>query len=75
YSIIPLPLAADSRHSRGALTWPRGPGFLRRNKYWIVSAPLVGFCLVINPAAAADRSEDIISEGYFGVGLTTGFPF
>ncbi|CAB1078616.1 hypothetical protein D1AOALGA4SA_6353 [Olavius algarvensis Delta 1 endosymbiont] len=22
YSIIPLPLAADSRHSRGALTWP-----------------------------------------------------
>ncbi len=33
YSIIPLPLAADSRHSRLALTWPRGPGFLRRNKY------------------------------------------
>ncbi len=32
YSIIPLPLAADSRHSRGALTWPRGPGFLRQNK-------------------------------------------
>jgi len=32
YSIIPLPLAADSRHSRGALTWPREPGFLRRNK-------------------------------------------
>ncbi|CAB1081096.1 hypothetical protein D1AOALGA4SA_8755 [Olavius algarvensis Delta 1 endosymbiont] len=33
YSIIPLSLAADSRHSRGALTWPRGPGFLRRKKY------------------------------------------
>ncbi|CAB1085715.1 hypothetical protein D1AOALGA4SA_13197 [Olavius algarvensis Delta 1 endosymbiont] len=31
-SIIPLPLAADSRHSRLALTWPRGTGFLRQNK-------------------------------------------
>ncbi|CAB1085641.1 hypothetical protein D1AOALGA4SA_13126 [Olavius algarvensis Delta 1 endosymbiont] len=32
YSIIPPPLAAGSRHSRLALTWPRGPGFLRPNK-------------------------------------------
>ncbi|CAB1080473.1 hypothetical protein D1AOALGA4SA_8154 [Olavius algarvensis Delta 1 endosymbiont] len=32
YSIIPFPLAADSRHSRGALTCPRGPRFLRQNK-------------------------------------------
>ena len=35
YSIIPLPLAADSRHSRLALTWHRGPGFLRQNKYYL----------------------------------------
>ncbi|CAB1081677.1 hypothetical protein D1AOALGA4SA_9323 [Olavius algarvensis Delta 1 endosymbiont] len=32
YSIIPLTLATDSRHSRGALTRPRGLGFLRQNK-------------------------------------------
>ncbi|GEM_PF-1488125 len=32
YSIIPLTLAPDSRHSQLALTWPRAPGFLRQNK-------------------------------------------
>ena len=40
YSIIPLPLAAESRHSRLALTWPRGPGLLRRNKILAVSATI-----------------------------------
>jgi len=69
YSIIPPPLAADSRHSRLALTWPRGPGFLRPNKnsgrYFFIHR-LNFFSAVaditldhpINPAIAAPASKE-----------------
>jgi len=62
YSIIPLPLAADSRHSRGALTWPRGPGFLRQNKEMKLVLAAAGLVPVSLMACVAKQAQQARSD-------------